>query len=207
MSKIMIKLLVEGGGNNNHELKTKCRKAFSQLLERAGFKGRMPRIVACGSRKAAYDQFCAMLNDENEMVILLVDAEDAVYCQSSWDHVAQRQGDKWSKPAGATDEQLHLMTQCMESWFFADRATLAKYFGNGFNENALPSPTTNIEEIGKANVFDHLKRASKDTKTKRAYDKGSHSFNILERIDPALVRAASRRGEEFFATLDGLLKA
>jgi Domain of unknown function (DUF4276) len=203
----MIKLLVEGGGNNNHELKTKCRKAFSQFLERAGFKGRMPRIVACGSRQAAYEQFCAMLNGENEIVILLVDAEAPVHCQSSWDHVAQRQGDKWSKPAGATDAQLHLMTQCMESWFFADRAALAKYFGNGFNPNALPSASSKIEEIGKSDVFDHLKRATKDTRTKGAYDKGAHSFNILDLIDPALVRAASPRAEAFIAALDALLKA
>ena len=32
---------------------------------------------------------------------------------------------------GATDEQAHLMVQCMEAWFLADRETLAAVFGRG----------------------------------------------------------------------------
>lgn len=52
------KLFVEGGGNHNDALKTECRRAFTALLEKAGFKGRLPRVVACGSRRNAYEQFC-----------------------------------------------------------------------------------------------------------------------------------------------------
>lgn len=200
-----VKLLVEGGGNDNHALKTQCRKAFSTLLERAGFKGRLPRIVACGSRQAAYDSFCAMLNDNDGTTVLLVDAEAPVIGQSPWEHVAKREGDRWKKPAGATDEQLHLMVQCMEAWFFADRAALEKYFGNGFDPNALPNHTVKVEAISKADLFERLKRASKATKTKGAYEKGAHSFLVLEQVDPELVRKASPWAERFFSTLDTLL--
>lgn len=200
-----VKLLVEGGGNDNHELKTQCRKAFATLLERSGFKRRLPRIVACGSRRAAYDDFCAIVANKNESAVLLVDAEAPVVCQSPWEHVAKREGDKWEKPAGVTDDQLHLMVQCMEAWFFADRAALKKYFGNGFNENPLPNHTVSIEAISKADVFESLKRASRETKTKGAYDKGSHSFRVLEQVDPALVRQASPWAERFFSALDALL--
>lgn len=200
-----VKLFVEGGGNNNHELKTQCRKAFAQLLERAGLKGRLPRIVACGSRQAAYNHFCATVGDKNEVTLLLVDAEAPVTGKSPWEHVAKREGDKWEKPIGATDEQLHLMVQCMEAWFFADRAALKKYFDNGFNENSLPNPTVSIESISKADLFDRLKRATKETKTKGAYEKGAHSFKVLEHVDPSRVRKASPWAERFFSTLDTLL--
>lgn len=56
MSK-KVKIYVEGGGNLAR-LKRKCRQAFSSFFKRAGFKDRMPRIVACGSRNNAYDDFC-----------------------------------------------------------------------------------------------------------------------------------------------------
>lgn len=55
-----MKLYVEGGGNAA-SLKTACREGFSKLLEKAGFKGRMPRIVACGSRNDAFDSFCTAI--------------------------------------------------------------------------------------------------------------------------------------------------
>jgi hypothetical protein len=37
------KLFVEGGGYHNQALEAECRQAFSKLLEKAGFCGRMPR--------------------------------------------------------------------------------------------------------------------------------------------------------------------
>ena len=43
-----VKLFVEGGGDS-HALRTECRAAFSSFLQKAGFSGHMPRIVASGS--------------------------------------------------------------------------------------------------------------------------------------------------------------
>ena len=97
----MVRLFVEGGGDND-ALKSECRRAFQKLLERAGMKGRLPRVVACGGRRSAFEQFCTALSesDQEGAVFLLVDAEAPVTQQSPWDHVAQRKDDGWSRPPG-----------------------------------------------------------------------------------------------------------
>lgn len=54
-----VRLYMEGGGDNNKDLATRCRKGFTQFLENSGqLKGRMPRVVVCGGRKRSYDDFC-----------------------------------------------------------------------------------------------------------------------------------------------------
>lgn len=50
-------LYVEGGGDKNPILASECRRAFSKLFEKAGVVHK-PRVIACGGRKSAYDQFC-----------------------------------------------------------------------------------------------------------------------------------------------------
>lgn len=200
----MKKLIVEGGGNNNSALQSECRRAFRKLLEAAGFVGRLPRIVAGGGRSAAYDQFCTAVR-AGEGAVLLVDSEAAVTATSPWDHVKQREGDGWKKPDGAADDQLHLMVQCMESWFLADRKAMREFFGNGYREKVLPPLTAKIENVKKEDLYNKLEAASRDTKTKGKYGKGEHSFKLLARLDPDLVRAASPWAERFFSTLDTLL--
>ncbi|MFO7802400.1 MAG: hypothetical protein R6V55_08915 [Desulfovermiculus sp.] len=49
-------IFIEGGGDSK-DLHLECRKAFRMLLEKTGFSGRMPRLVACGGRDDAYDDF------------------------------------------------------------------------------------------------------------------------------------------------------
>jgi hypothetical protein len=201
------KLFVEGGGDRNDALKTECRRAFTALLEKAGLQGRMPRIVACGGRQSAFDQFRTALGDRNppDSAFLLVDAEEPVAREADpWQHVARRDG--WDKPAGATPDHLHLMVQCMEAWFLADRRALQEFFGQGFRENALPSPTGALEEVGKPDLFRRLERATRDTATKGAYQKGRHSFPLLATLDPARLRAASPWSDRFFAALDRLME-
>jgi Domain of unknown function (DUF4276) len=199
----MVKVFIEGGGDGE-ALKTECRRAFSKLLEKAGFKGRLPRLVACGSRRNAFDQFCAEL--AHGQAILLVDAEGPVTQASPWTHVAQREGDKWTKPNGATDAHLHLMVQCMEAWYLADRVALLRFYGQGFNENALPAKTANLEDVRKNDVYTSLERATQHTKTKGRYGKSEHSFKLLATLDPDLIRNASPWAARFFVNLDGLLR-
>ncbi|MCP4662278.1 MAG: DUF4276 family protein [bacterium] len=203
----MRKLFVEGGGNNNSALKTECRRALSKLLKAAGFEGRLPRIVPCGGRRHAYDQFCTAVQnlEEHDLAVLLVDSEVAVAESSPWTHVKQREGDGWDKPDDASDDQLHLMVQCMEAWFLADREAMREFFGDGYREKALPPVTGQIENVSKTDMYSKLKAATKDTKTKGAYGKGEHSFKLLARLDPDLVRKASPWAERFFSTLDTLL--
>jgi hypothetical protein len=60
-------LYVEGGGNHNSSLASECRKAFAKLLENADIEHK-PRVVACGGRKRAYDQFCTAHAAANSVV-------------------------------------------------------------------------------------------------------------------------------------------
>ena len=188
---VAVRLYVEGGGNTK-ALKTKCRQGFREFLEKAGLAKSMPRIIACGGRQSAYNDFCTALSQpEDFCAFLLVDSEAAVARNDGpWEHLEKRPGDQWRKPDGASDEQCHLMVQIMESWFLADKATLAKYYGKGFKKKALPK-RDDIEAIPKAGVLKGLHNATRQSETKGSYSKGKHAFEILARIDPDLVRKAS----------------
>lgn len=194
-----IKVYVEGGGDRK-DLKTRCRQGFSTFLRKAGLEGRMPRIVASGARQNAYDSFCTAIHmaREDVFVALLVDSEGPVHQRDApWIHLQQRDG--WNQPAGADNDNAHLMVQCMEAWFFADAGALQAYYGQHFNANAIPN-RRNVENILKQDLFRELKSASRTTQ-KGEYDKGGHSFEILEALDPAKVRAASPYADRLIRVL------
>ena len=193
-----IKLYVEGGGDSK-DLKTRCRRGFRKFLQKAGLGGQMPRIVACGGREQAYDSFKTALEDADTIPMLLVDSEDPVTAASPWEHLRNRPGDKWDRPGGAHEDHCHLMVQVMESWFLADKPSLKAFFGTGFREGALPA-NPNIEQIPKKDVLRGVVRAT-EAATKKGYSKGSHSFEVLSRLDPAAVEAAAPHAKRFFATL------
>ena len=199
-------LYVEGGGDTK-ALHYECRKGFRMFLENAGAKGNLPRIVACGSREDAYYSFCDAIKN-GEKAVLLVDSETPVNTQHQtgnpetwlpWEHLKQR--DKWEKPKGAADTDCHLMVHCMESWFLADRDTLKVFFGQGFKPNVLPSESNPLENIAKATVYKTLKTATNKCKTKTPYDKGTHSFKLLERLDPDKVTRAAPWAKRFVSHL------
>lgn len=209
-----MRLYVEGGGNAN-VLRTACRRGFSEFLENAGFKGHMPRITACGSRADAYESFCTAVRS-GEAAMLLVDSEAPVLKAAQrgdssnrqdrdqwqpWLHLQQRQGDGWTKPAGSEDLHCHLMVQCMESWFLADREVLRQFFGQGFRENALPAAANAIEQVDKGAIYKALENATLHCKTKDAYGKGEHSFKLLALIDPSKVQQASAWALRFIESL------
>ncbi len=183
-----MKIYVEGGGDKA-KLKRECRRAFGKFFEKAGFKGKMPKIVACGSRQSAYDDFCMAMKNKTalESPVLLVDSETAISPEYErndrfrpWSHL--RKKDKWKRPEGADDNNVHLMVRCMEAWFMADKESLKIFFGQTFKPNSLPQ-NNDIESIPKSDLFEGLKKATKDS-TKGEYGKSAHSFKILERIDP-----------------------
>ena len=198
-------LYVEGGGAA--ALKTECRKGFRAFLQRAGVR-REPKIVACGTRRHAYERFCLALS-AGDTAYLLVDSEAPVMAAHQagppdtwhpWGHLKARPGDGWDKPSGAEDRHCHLMVECMETWFIADAGTLATYFGQGFAPNALPR-RHDVEAIAKVTIFGTLSAATRACKTKAHYGKGAHSFEILARIDPAKVTSASPWAGRFIAAL------
>jgi hypothetical protein len=193
-------LYVEGGGDSK-ALHSKCREGFRKLLERAGCGKRMPRIVACGGRAQAFDDFCARLRAADAEPILLVDSEAPVVGQDPWKHVRKRDGDGWERPARATVDHLHFMVQLMETWLLADRSELAGFFGSGFREMALPG-NPRVEDIPKRDVMKGMGDASRGSR-RGEYHKGNHSFLLLARVDPARLSTASPWARRFFEHMRG----
>jgi hypothetical protein len=152
-----VKVFVEGGGDCE-ELRNQCRQAFTTFLSKAGLAGHMPRIVPCGSRNSAFEQYLtAKLYDQT--ALLLVDSEGPVLLDKSdpnfdindirsyrpWFHMQNRKNvagekvDNWNKPINAKEEDLHFMVQQMETWLLTDVNALKRFYGKQFNENQLPN--------------------------------------------------------------------
>lgn len=183
-----LELYVEGGGDKNPSLAAECRKAFSKLLEKAGVEKR-PRIIACGGRKSAYDQFCGAVREDRSDAWLLVDAEEPAPSGpfAPWAHVKERSGDDWDRPEGVSDEQLQLMNVVMETWLLADRAALRKIFGPRLDEAKLLPEDRSLEAKDKDKVYAALEAATKPTPA-GGYGKGAHSFKVLAEVSPQKLR-------------------
>jgi hypothetical protein len=206
---VKVKIYVEGGGDRE-DLQTACRKAFRLFLEKAGFKGRMPSVTACGSRGDAFSRFKTALNSarQDEFVAMLIDSEVAVEVDSATKQVVNpwkqlQQHDKLSTPADVVDDQVHLMVQCMESWFLGDIETLERFFGSGFKKEKIKAEKP--EEVDKKSVFSKLEAATAHLKSKGKYtdrSKGKYSFEILGQLDPMKVRAACPQVERLLKILE-----
>ena len=192
------KLYVEGGGQSR-VLRQALREGFRAFFEKAGLE-RLPKVVACGSRRHAYDDFCAAIGRPSaDFAALLVDSEGPVKATMAWAHLKERDG--WEQPATATEKSVYLMVEVMESWFLADRDCLARYFGNGFRASALPAPQRDVEDVAKQDVERALNEATRHSRKGR-YAKGRDSFELLRQIDAAKIIEASphaRRLVETFA--------
>ena len=199
-----IKVIVEGGGETKL-LRTKCRQGFSNFFSKAGLEGRMPSVVASGSRRDAFNDFCAALRSPGkyDFIVLLVDSEGPV-TTGPWQHL-KKKPDNWDQPSGTTDDQVHLMVQCMEAWFLADKDCLVAYYGNDFKQNALPA-RPDIEKIPKNDVLNGLKNATRSGVSKGEYEKGRHAFDILAQIDPKKVVSASPHAKELVKTLNAKVR-
>ena len=195
-----VEVFVEGGGKGK-ALQIRCREGFRSFFEKAGLRGRMPRVIACGSRGSAYDRFRTAVSalDAGQFIVLLVVSETAYSAKTGrWHHLRHASGDNWERPENSQEENLHFMAQCMESWFLADRKALARFFGDGYNEHAIPE--RDIEQINKGDVFDFLDRATRSS-SKGRYSKSDHSYPLLGELDPALVAEHAPCAQALIETL------
>ncbi len=204
-----VTIYVEGGGVGDPSL-TKCRKGFRIFFERMLPGKDRVEVVACGSRSEAFKKFRTAQQGvmPGDYVILLVDSEESVEPHvSPWDHLGKREGDKWPKPKSATDDQVHLMVQCMEAWFMADREAVVEHFDKGLKTDDLPSPVNgDIERISKATITAALEKAARKVgkamgTEKRAYHKVEDGFPLLERVNPEKVCKASKHAHRLRETL------
>lgn len=170
-------------GPGSKTLNTECRRGFRELLEKCGTE-HLPALVACGGRANAFRDFRNELKrpSRSEFVALWVDSEDPVAnIEKPWTHLKNRPGDNWTKPKGATDEQVLLMTTCMETLIVADRHALHKHYGSKLDESALP-PLEDLESRHRDEVLGRLEKATGDCPNK--YKKGKRSFEILGKLNP-----------------------
>jgi len=176
-------IYVEGGasGADSNEHKIRCRQGFRKLLERCGFAGRMPRLTPCGSRGDTFQSFRSSLGIRKDgFVAMWVDSEDPISnVEATWTHLKRR--DQWDRPAGATDEQVLLMTTCMETLIVADRGAMRAHYKSMLQESALP-PLEHLEQRHRHNVQDRLVHATRDCSNQ--YAKGKRSFDVLGKLNP-----------------------
>ncbi len=196
-----IRIYVEGGGDRRsgkHNLRLGLSEFLKDVTRKARDKNLFWNIIACGSRQKTYKSFCDALRDHPDSFnILLVDSEASVNGQP-WEHLKQRKGDGWENP-GVSDDHCHLMVQFMESWFLADVEALKTFYGNNFQDSALPN-NKNVEGISKKDVLSALEKAT--TRTQRGkYHKGRHTHKLLAVIDPDKVRKRALHCERLFTTL------
>ena len=186
---VKVTIYVEGGGDSK-ELHTRCREGFRKLLKRCGFTGRMPQLVACGGRSQAFNDFSRAhrTSHAENIVLMLVDSEDPMKdIEATWTHLASRDG--WQQPDGTTDDQVLLMTTCMETWIVSDRAVLKTYYGNNLQESALPA-WVDLESRARDAVQNALVHATRDCSNK--YEKGKRSFQVLGELTPDTLNTTCR---------------
>ena len=177
-------ILVEGGGDTSRG-RIECRRGFRTLLEKSGFTGRMPQIIARGGRDSTYDSFktahaVASLSD---YVAMLIDSEDPVVdINETWIHLNQRDG--WQRPPDAQDDQVLLMVTSMETWVVADRQTLNEHFGNRMQTSTLP-PLDKLESRSRQDVQSRLEHATRNCSG--PYRKGANSFKVLGKLNPNIL--------------------
>ena len=200
-----VRVYVEGGGNKATD--SDCKRAFRTLLTKAGFAGRLPTVLPCGSRNDAFDDFRIALRSSTaeDYPILLVDSEDPVADANqpdanpsgAWRHLAQRDG--WTRPDSAADDQAQLMVTAMETWLLADRQSLTTYFP-GMNTNAL-LPDTALEDRPRDDVRRALDNAARPS-SKGGYAKGRDAFALLAQADPAALGSRLPHFRRFVAALE-----
>ena len=178
---------IEGGaqGADSKNLKIRCQEAFHKLLDRMGCRGRQPRLVACGGRQEVYDRFCIEhASGKAAYVAIWIDSEEPmINTEAAWNHLEQvTTVGRWQRPEGTEDDQVLLMTTCMETWIVADRPALREHYGAKLQEAALP-PLLQLETRGRHDVQGQLQHATRNCTN--AYEKGKRSFEVFAKLTPA----------------------
>lgn len=212
-----IRILVEGGGETNVSGRAELRVAFDALIsvqKEAARKKRMRWDTSFhGSRGETAKEFAKALKRKSaDFVVLVVDAEDEVRSEipsrptpaERVKHLLDR--DQWVEELSkANPEHVHLMTQCMEAWVFADEEKVAEFYGQGFKKSALPK-RKELDAEPKKMLYSCIEKATKDTK-KIAYGKIKHASELLRIARPAKVAERCISFQQLTQWLDRVIDA
>ena len=196
---------MEGGGNKGNgraALRQGMDAFLDPLKQTARDKSMRWNLVCSGSRDEAHRAFQnALRNGDDGIVVLLVDAEGPVEAQPRA-HLHARDG--WDL-TDIDGQSVHLMVQMMEAWIVADADALRSYYGQRFNQGALPR-TDDLERVGKPTLENSLQRATERTQKGR-YKKIAHASDLLKRIDAEQVKARCRHCGRLFDELGRMIDA
>ena len=210
-----LNIYVEGGAKKQKDLNISCRRGFKAFVEKAGIPGEKVQFIPRFGRENVFTVFRKAVPSDPKC-LLLIDSEVPIRAAHAckvdgsgglpWEHLKLREGDKhWQKPTQADSTHCHFMVECMENWFLADRDTLQKYFRDNFQTSQLPG-AAQVETVSKLAVLDALKKATKDC-SRGCYDKGPHSFEILELVHPDRVCKVSPWAKRFIETVKQRISA
>lgn len=202
-----VRVYIEGGATGR-TADSDFRRGWKKFLNELHVLARRHRyqsleVVRGKGRGNAYQRFVNYKKEHpSDLCVLLVDSEMEVPDNSRvWDIVARREGDRWTRPAWATERHLYLMAPMVETWLLTDQDALQAFFKRGFNPKALPS--TNLETRSKDEINGALKRATAGS-SKGAYQHGQ-AHEIIELVAPDKVKTL-KHGQRLFDTLGELIK-
>ncbi len=193
-----VRVYVEGGGNHTNNQRP-LREAFTKLLGAVVGDRPKPKVIACGGRSNAFNEFQAALKaNEDALCLLLVDSEGPVKPGvDPWTHVRERRGDLWERPPAAAADQLHFMVQMMEAWIMADVDAMSLYYNKGFDADAVRHER--LEDVSKDDLEKKLDKAIKATAKKR-YEK-SDGMVLIGCVNVDRVGVACSHASRFFECL------
>jgi Domain of unknown function (DUF4276) len=200
---VSFKIYIEGGGDGK-ALDGIFREGWRSFFERALGERPKPKVVRGGSRSDTIDKFLTAVKapSQNVVPLLLVDSEGPVEgTVGLWRHLAS--GQESLKKAKSVTDSAFLMVQVMETWFLADRATLARFFGSGFKPEKLEG-WPKLEEVPKEAVLQALEAATAECSRRYVKEKkrvAKLSFELLSRIDPQKVETACPHAKQLFERL------
>lgn len=202
-----VRVYIEGGAKGataDSDFRRGWKTFLNELHELARANGyHSLEIVRGNGRSNAFRIFTKHKTVHPEdLCVLLADAETAVPEEAHvWDIVAHRDGDKWQRPAWATDDHLYLMVHFVETWLLTDQDALKKFFKQGFQPNALPA--TNLETRPKKEIERALEKATRNS-SKGSYKHGQ-AHEIIAIVHPDNVKTL-KHGRRLFTSLDGLIR-
>lgn len=202
MVKKCVRVYIEGGAEGktaDSDFRRGWKRFLTELHEIAMANGYNSLEVVRGKgRGNAYRRFIHHKTEHpTDLCVLLVDSETAVPIGTPvWNVVRNRIGDKWQRPAWATENHLYLMVHFVETWLLTDQTALQAFFKKGFNPK--PLPTTNLENRTKSEVEQALNNATKNS-SKGAYRHGQ-AHEIMELVSPDNVKTL-HHGNRLFETL------
>lgn len=196
--KRCVRVYIEGGSEGktaDSDFRRGWKRFLFELHELARVNGyHSLEIVRGKGRGRTFHLFSKHKNFyPQDLCVLLADSETAVQQGTNvWNLVADRPGDKWQRPAWATEKHLYLMVHFVETWLLTDQDALRHFFNKGFNQ--APLPTTNLEARSKADIEKALKQA-----TNGAYRHGQ-AHEIIALVNPTNVKTLFH-GKRLFETL------